>query len=1163
VSNSTAIPLPLPDQVARDRIAQDLETNLLVEAGAGSGKTTALVGRMIALIVTGSATAGEIAAVTFTRKAAGELRERFQTGIEHDIRAERAEESPDAVVLDRLGQALDDIDRAFIGTIHSFCGRLLRERPLEVGLDPGFEELPVEERALLRSRFWESYLERLSRDNDLILEELTSAGLRPSELGGLFDAMVENPDVEFPADLVDPPSSEDVRTIRVELEEIVARGWELMGDAPPPGKDWDSLQKKIRGLHFERDITGWKKPTDLFEAIAVLCKAGTNGHAVTLNRWRQKEMAKALKERADAFGVGDTPANRLVSRWYAHRYALAVRLGRHAVDEFAAHRLRAGKLDFQDLLVLTARLLKGDASVRRQLGERYRRLLVDEFQDTDPLQAEIMLLLSSTSAEEKGGVEDGVESDAVTSAPDWRHAVPRAGALFVVGDPKQSIYRFRRADIQLYGFVKDRFREFGEVLTLSTNFRSRTAIGDLVNSVFDHSDFFPAESTAEQAAFERLDTRPSSADVPKEGVFVYDIAPRQSNKAAAAADDGARLAAWIRDRIDAGERTASDFLILTRRRGQLSVYARALEAYGLPVHVTGAGIGVEAEIRELEVLLECMIDPTNQVKVLSVLVGLFFGIDYERLVSHRLEGGALDAMHPDERGHPEVRTALERLRGWWRASASEPADIFIARVVGELGLLPYAAAGELGELRAGALVYALDAVRAAAFAGDTSLPGALASLGSALNLREAEAPLEPGRSDAVRLMNLHQAKGLEGRVVVLADPTDAKARRPELHLMRSELGAAEGFLRVTSTKNRFGSAPDLARPMEWRAKEESERRFTDAEEVRLLYVAATRACEELVVGRWPDGRGISPWAAFEDWLKDNAENLALEARAPEPPEEVEVSPEIIAGDVASASIGLDAAGVPTYSHVSVTQLTKSAAFSAAASETTSPRVEGSSAQLGDFRGPSWGSAVHGALAVAATGPTDEVLRLACRHLLVEYERPLDEHGQPTEVNELISLVEVVSTSSLWARAQAATRCLVEVPFAATGVPDRTQSVAPKPEGPEARKNVKKQLDLFTVPTTDHLPEDLEAAPSSAMGQLALPPDQGVLEGVIDLAFEEADGWVIADYKTDIGTDPDFPSRATAYRRQVELYAESWARLTGKIVKERVLFYTAQGRVESW
>jgi len=1174
VTDSGVINLPLPDRAARDRIASDLNTNLLVEAGAGSGKTTALVGRMVALVVSGTATVDQIAAVTFTRKAAGELRERFQAGIEDRIREERAADEPDATSLERLGTALDEIDRAFIGTIHSFCGRLLRERPLEVGLDPGFRELPVEERAGLHRQFWDSYLERQARDSDPRLEGVVKAGVSVSSLLGLFSHLVENPDVVFPAEHEAPPSMSEVGDVRAELEDLVSVGRELMDDVPQPGRKWDSLQTKIRKLHFERDITGWDEPHDVFEAIALLCKRGPNGHKTTYKTWRSADMAKALTQRINTFGVGDTPAQRLVDRWYAHRYALVIRLVRHAAEEFAAYRLRMGLLDFQDLLVLAARLLRTNPDVRRQLGNRYRRLLVDEFQDTDPLQAEIMMLLSSDAhrPSEEGDTPTSAEHEPPFDA-DWRAAIPRPGALFVVGDPKQSIYRFRRADIQLYGFVKDRFADFGDVVALSTNFRSRPPIGDLVNAVFSDPTFFPEESTSEQAAFERLDTRPAVESVAAEGVFCYDIAPPSKSKGAAAFDDAARIATWIRDRIDRGERSAGDFLILTRGRGQLAAYARALGQYALPVQVTGAGIGVEDELRELQVLLDCMIDPTNPVKVVAALVGLFFGIDYDRLVEHRLEGGAFDAMKPGSHGHAEVIDAIRKLHGWWRASTADPADVFIGRLVTELGLLPHAAAGELGELRAGAMLYALDTVRSATLKGEASLPGALRALEAALDLKEAEAPFEPGRPDAVRLMNLHQAKGLEGTVVILADPTDWRDRAPELHLTRREDGVAEGFLRVVAeSAGGYRQAQDLARPLGWSEYEIAEKRFDAAEEVRLLYVAATRAREELVVARWPGGKGTSPWTSFDGWLDEHGERLELDVRPPEAREDVQATPEEVTRAVSEAKARLETLGAPTWSRTTVTDVAKADVRGPGSGSRPPPGSrEGQ-------RGFTWGSAVHGALAFATSGAGDDALRTACRDLLIEHQRPLDDHGEPVELKELIGLVVTVRESPLWARARASSRVLAEVSFSVPGSPPKPE-VEARPSRESNASRARKQLDLFGLLDQPGPANAAAGAAAAAEGNQDPPGGDGevphrkeeaeaqgetvVLEGVVDLAFREDDGWVIADYKTDVGTDPDFAAREESYRRQVELYADAWTRLTGESVKERILFFTAQGRTESW
>lgn len=1161
--------LPLPDAQARRRIQDDLETNLLVEAGAGSGKTTELVARMVALVESGTARVEEITAVTFTRKAAGELRERFQTRLEERL-TELAASGKDKERHRLLAEALDQIDRGFIGTIHAFCARLLRERPLDVGLDPAFKELQPEERLIFRRRYWESYLERLTRDAAPTLEALSDAGLRPGQLYGLFDRLVENPDVEFPAEEAEPPTGAELAPVRAELEDIVSSGVELMKSREPE-KGWDPLQKKLRTLSFMRAVTGWTEPADLFDALMRICKPGPRGHQIVKNRWRDEDMAGALRDRADAFGVGDTPAQRIANRWYAHRYALAIRLAQQAAADFAEHRRRTGRLDFQDLLLLTARLLRTDPRARAGLGLRYRRLLVDEFQDTDPLQAEVMMLLASDPADDVSADDASPEAAPPPEAEeseapdaDWRTVTPRPGALFVVGDPKQSIYRFRRADIQLYDLVKRRFSQIGGVLELTTNFRSRPPIGELVNQLFDDPAFFPPSATPEQAGFEPLNTLQKAEVAPAEGVFWYEVNPEKGTaRGAVTTDDAARLASWIKGRIQSGEREAGDFMILTRTKHYLAAYARALEARGVPVQVSGAGVGVEEEVRELVTLLSCMIDPTHPVKVVAVLVGLFFGLDHERLLSHRLAGGSFEFVQPRRKGDPEVVDALQTLHDWWRSASREPADVFVGAVVSELGLLPLAAAGELGSIRAGALRYALDAVQTAALGGDASLPGAVRALQAAMESKEAEAPLEPGRGDVVRLMNLHQAKGLEANVVVLADPSRQNKHAPDSHVERAADGTAVGYLCVKESRGGYGAGEMLARPEDWASKAEREDRFEAAEVVRLLYVAVTRARDELVVARLAKKPENSVWSPLDPWLVQHAQRLDLVATEPVERASVTLTAEDAAQAAGDAAERLAAMGRPSFRHRSVTSVAKGDADAGGAgaggTQDGPPSSHSKADPSGDFRGYSWGSVVHGALAAAAEDPPDGALRATCRALLVEQARPLDDHGDPTELDELMGLVRAVRLSELWHRAQASSRMMAEVPFAATGLKAEADETAPS-SARGGRAGGRKQLDLFggAEESGDGDGDDIEV-------ESAAVPDgpTEVIEGIIDLAFKEDGGWVIADYKTDVGTDPEFPARVEAYRRQVDLYARAWAHLTGEPVKERVLFFTSQGRIESW
>ncbi len=350
--------LPLPDAGARRRIHEDLDANLLVEAGAGSGKTTELVNRMGALVATGTATVDQIAAVTFTRKAAAELRERFQARLEERLRAE-GDEAPEPDEHERLRTALEDIDRAFVGTIHAFCARLLRERPLEVGLDPGFEELPAEERAGFYRRFWESYLERLVRDGDPVLEELSDAGLRTGQLFGLFAHLVENPDVHFPAEALTPPAASEVAAVRREL--AGPRGARPGADARPGAPNGVGLlpeEAAHRLVHAGRDGLEARRRTSSrrWRRCASPGHEPARHHVQPLARQGTRQGPGGPRQRLrlrrtrppDASSTGGTPtATRWRSAW-----------PRKAAAEFAEHRRRSGRLDFQDLLLLTARLLR-------------------------------------------------------------------------------------------------------------------------------------------------------------------------------------------------------------------------------------------------------------------------------------------------------------------------------------------------------------------------------------------------------------------------------------------------------------------------------------------------------------------------------------------------------------------------------------------------------------------------------------------------------------------------------------------------------------------------------------------------------------------------------------------------------------------------------------
>jgi ATP-dependent helicase/nuclease subunit A len=1141
-----------PDQPERGQIQHDLDSNILVEAGAGSGKTTTMVDRMIELIRTGTAPVEQIAAVTFTRKAASELRERFQLKLEEQYREEvvRAQTGgehagADPAVRERLQRALTDLDRCFVGTIHSFCARLLRERPLEAGVPPNFQEISGIEEEEFRTESWNRALDRLEsrardgvRRESRLLRRLAELGLRPAQLKGIFGEVSDNFDVRYPAPRVPPPTAEQLAVVRRKLEKLLAETDEQL-PSEEPDAGWDQLQSKVRRLRFTQGVAGgWDNHVHLLDALG----DAFSGNAITQNRWPDREKAKELQAEWEDFAAEDGSAQRIYRQWLAHRYPHVLRFARAVARFYAGERRRAGLLDFQDLLLETARLLRENRVARAELGHRYRRLLIDEFQDTDPIQAEVVFLLAA---------EPG-EDDA------WHRATPRPGALFVVGDPKQSIYRFRRADIAVYNQVKARFREFGKALHLTANFRSTRPVAKLVNTVFE--GLLPGEETTHQAAFAQLRVVPEDRE--QQAVAWYGFDPATGGGGFSGrrifAPDTALCAAWIAERIERGDRKAQDFMILAYKKDVLKEYARALEALDIPVQVTGGSLGVEDDIADLILLLRALGDPEDAVLTIAVLEGTHFGLSHEELYQHARAGGSFAFLNREHPAGP-VGDALRRLRSFWQLGHALPADAAVAAIVEQLGIIPHAAAGDLGATRAGALIYALDAIRQAALDGKTSLARAVEVLETALDT-EVDAPLIPGEANAVRIMNLHKAKGLEAPVVILAYPARRGEYTPTRHIARATDGSAVGFTLISDSTRRHG--PILARPLDWEQYAAEEELFAAAEADRLLYVAATRAREELIVARCEKTRDDSYWNKLHGALDDPSIATELTIAPPATTASRRQRLATSAAEVEDRIAGITAAraalATPSYEAAPVSVRVRS--IEGPATEALGTIAPGESAAVGEGgiigneaagrgtlgrgaagRGAEWGSIVHRALQVAAAGAaeagtasqgTADELRATCRGILIEADRPLTEAGEPIELDELVALVTGFHASTLWQRARTADPVLAEIPFA----------IAFSPED-AARLGI----------------SDSGGANHDVAG-----PRQ-IVEGVIDLAFRNPDGtWTIADYKTDVfPNDATRRARTEQYRRQVDLYALCWTHLTGELVTERFLIFTGEGREERW
>ncbi|WP_432938218.1 UvrD-helicase domain-containing protein [Kribbella sp. CA-253562] len=439
----------LLDAEARDQIRNDTDTTLFVEAGAGSGKTHALVDRVTTLVLRDGVPLRTIAAVTFTEKAGAELRDRLR------VEFEKARKGPDR---ERADEALDDLDSASIGTLHSFAQQILLAHPIEAGLPPLIDVLDEVGSSVAFEERW-SELQQQLLDDDSIAEPLLLAmavGVELKHLRSLARLFGNDWDLIGERVLVDPPEL----VAMPDLSGLIAAAAKIGASAADCRAEDDRLLPKIERI---RDLgVMLAAATDAETQLAVLhalrtLKVGKIG--------RKENWPDITRSRADCAEVIEVAGSlvellldaclRHLSHWIAER-----------VLESAERRRAEGRLEFHDLLVLARDLLRRDPAVRSALQDRYQRLLLDEFQDTDPIQIELAVRIAAGAA---------------ADADDWRDIEIPDGSLFVVGDPKQSIYRFRRANIATYLTAQSLL---GETVTLTTNFRTVPPVLDWINTVF-------------------------------------------------------------------------------------------------------------------------------------------------------------------------------------------------------------------------------------------------------------------------------------------------------------------------------------------------------------------------------------------------------------------------------------------------------------------------------------------------------------------------------------------------------------------------------------------------------------------------------------------------------------------------------------------------------
>jgi len=1087
---------PPPDQDQRDLILNELDRNMLVEAAAGTGKTTSMVGRMVALLRNGKCRIGAMAAVTFTRKAAAELRARFQVEIE------RAARNASGKRQTRLEEALTHVEQCFIGTIHSFCARLLKERPVEARVDPAFEEIDDEQDLILRREAWQEYAaELLAGRDEVLLADFARLGLEPGQLQDAFLQFADYHDVD------DWPVPEPLRQLPnmnatlCRLQEYVTHMRSLFPRLPDAWGN-DNLIPKYRRL--PRIISHYydlSHPPALMDALRFFDKKAK----LVQKEWTQdeqftKEDAKAERDRWEQFR--EEVVAPMLTAWRERRYAPIIRALTHARAYYDNLRRERGKLNYQDLLMKAAELLRERPHVREYFRRRFTHLLVDEFQDTDPIQAEVILLLTADDVNES----------------DWRKCRPRPGSLFVVGDPKQSIYRFRRADIIIYNEVRRIIQESGAAgitVGLRANFRTTKPIIDWVNQVFQAE--FPYVHTEQSPAYRALEVgRPDKEGGYLEGLKILRIPEACTNQESTVKYEADFIARTIRHALDSAEASAEDFMIVTRAKKRLAAYARKLQDYGVAHQVTGGSALNEVdELRLLYLCLRAVAHPDNPVFLVAALRSELFGISDAALYDFKSAGGKFcyrDAARSEKsEGLDPLEDAFARLRQYSGWLNKLPPLAAIERMVADLGLMALAASRPGGDVQAGSLAKAIEVLRS--IEADTWTIAQIVGHLELLLATPAGAAGRPPRYDGisarskqmsmVRIMNLHKVKGLEAPVVFLAGPHGETKHPVTLHIDRSGTHIL-GYMAVYKERNRWGKAELLAHPPHWEELAAREQEFLDAEAIRLRYVAATRAGSALVITqhtRKSENRK-NPWKYFEphlgalDKLGDPGEQTApVRKEAPLARESMQAAIEEISTRRSQAARRTyETRSAKEYARKEMAPIAEGIPFADADDQSVAVPADGE-------HGIEWGSAIHQLLELAMENPGAE-LRQAAIEILPQHDLEV------ARVDEAVEVINAVTSSDLWQRAQRSSQCFTEAPFhiLAADIDEETN-----------------------VPT--------------------------LLRGVIDLVFREGGGWALVDYKTD---DPDQETLG-AYTRQVALYARAWKRCTGARVKEAGLFFTRNSK----
>ena len=1090
---------PMSDQDARRAAETTFDRNVVVVAGAGTGKTTLLVNRLIHLLMREPQPVAmtETVALTYTNKAATEMKVRLRerlTGLTRASTAVTDASDGGAVPVDdlrtryglstddiaaRAEAALHDLEKAQIGTVHSFAAHLLRLYPLEAGVDPAFREddgLRFDESFQLA---WEVWIDReLSREGmhhrrwRTLLETTTLEQLRSVtyalcndliDLDGLFAQVGSEPD----------------QVLLNWIGSLRDRAQTLLNsyDRPKRRKIEQMLSGAIGLLTLVTD-SGAEAVDDLDPTVREWLEKDP-GHR--LGDWDARDFSQAVSV------VKVAQQLLLVKTSYFMDLLILLK---PLVTSIRASFARTGWISFDGLLARARRLLWEHPNVRERVKREYRAILIDEFQDTDPVQYEILLAL----AEQPGHASKA-----------WQAMALEAGKLFIVGDPKQSIYAFRRADMEAFDRVVDKvLGDGGAMYSLTTNFRSDSSILGPVNDVFDR--LFVRQPLVQPGNVRLEGDARRSETAGSVGVMIQVTAPRPGEEAfdaeAAARAEGEVLARWLREDLLARPGvSAGHVAFLFRKLTQADAYLDALRRYNIPYLIEGEKHYYRRqEVIDLVNVLRVLDHPYDHIALLGVLRSPLGGLtDRDIYDLHEAGGfGYLGEKALHAWSHPRKETVLRlyrRLASLHQTVAAVPLDEAIQLVFDHLPVLELAAASLHGEQAVANLLKVKQTAASLADRPQLTLSAFVEAMVGRLDEQpdEAESPLAEESSDAVQVLTVHKAKGLEFPIVVL----------PGLHQGSGRERGTPSVAYDWSTGS-YGLSVGRHQTLGYLMVQEKHVERERAERRRVFYVGMTRAKELLLLSGGLMSRSVGE-TVFE-WLKEIGE-----------------------GEIGSPLTQTVTIGASEVSHRVVHPPERRWPTRLPVTSEQGPAVHPASlAQLWEERTARWQkvrgcvshltpTSAHESLPVRDTHSTGPVARKSSRLVGVAAHRILEEWDFALPPGEL--LARIAPTVDLLLPAENA------------GVTSQVRASL---------------AEIFTTFGASRSYARLSSAEILGREVPFVMPweERQVMEGVIDVMYR-LDGKIwIADYKTDRISTAETRARAQLYARQAGIYREAATRCLG-------------------